>query len=109
MTELACVPAPRGRRALWGTAVEVTAVRPLPGGASRESWDVGVPDGHVGRRPARRAPPILLRDAGGRGQAAGEEHSPLEAAAMIAARAAGVFPWPNYSTTGRAPLAGPTC
>jgi hypothetical protein len=27
-------------QALWGTAVEVTGVRPLPGGASRESWDV---------------------------------------------------------------------
>ena len=29
-------------RALWGTEAAVTGVRPLPGGASRESWDVRV-------------------------------------------------------------------
>ena len=41
MTELAGALTSR-LRALWGPAVEVTAVRPLPGGASRESWDVRV-------------------------------------------------------------------
>ena len=29
-------------QALWDTEVAVTGVRPLPGGASRESWDVRV-------------------------------------------------------------------
>ena len=41
MTELADALTSR-LRALWGPAVEVTAVRPMPGGASRESWDVRV-------------------------------------------------------------------
>jgi hypothetical protein len=40
-SELAGVLASR-LRALWGTDAEVTGVRPLPGGASRESWDVRV-------------------------------------------------------------------
>ena len=29
-------------QALWGPDVAVSAVRPMPGGASRESWDVRV-------------------------------------------------------------------
>ncbi len=71
-------------RALWEMAVEVTAVRPLPGGASRESWDVQV---RAGDSTERRL--ILLRDAGGRVQAPGKNIA-VEAAAMVAARAAGV-------------------
>ena len=38
---LASVLAPR-LRALWGAEAEVTDVRPLPGGASRESWGIRV-------------------------------------------------------------------
>ena len=41
MTDLAGVLTSR-LRALWGPAVEVTGLRPRPGGASRESWDVRV-------------------------------------------------------------------
>jgi aminoglycoside phosphotransferase (APT) family kinase protein len=71
-------------RALWGTAVEVTGLRQLSGGASRESWDIRV---RTAGETARRL--ILLRDAGGRAQAP-EKNIAVEAAAMIAARAAGV-------------------
>jgi len=93
MTELAGVLASR-LHALWGTAVEVTAVRPLPGGASRESWDVRVRlagEGLAGEGLAdgteRRL--ILLRDAGGRVRQPARNVA-VEAAAMIAARGAGV-------------------
>jgi aminoglycoside phosphotransferase (APT) family kinase protein len=84
MTEalrLAEVLAPR-LQALWGTPVEITGVRQLAGGASRESW------GAVARTAGgeeRRL--ILLRDPDGsarRGDVA------LQAAAMTAAREAGV-------------------
>jgi aminoglycoside phosphotransferase (APT) family kinase protein len=81
-------------QALWGTTVEVTCVRPLPGGASRESWDVQartVGDARAGDARAgdhqRRL--ILLRDAGGRARHQ-ERNVAVEAAAMVAARAAGV-------------------
>jgi len=47
-------------QALWGTAVEVTAVRPLPGGASRESWDVRVRTAGAGRLPAAERRLIAL-------------------------------------------------
>ena len=70
--------------ALWGTPVEVTGLRQLSGGASRESWDIQV---RAGDHAERRL--ILLRDAGGRAQAP-EKNIAVEAAAMIAARAAGV-------------------
>jgi aminoglycoside phosphotransferase (APT) family kinase protein len=71
-------------RALWGTAVEVTGLRQLSGGASRESWDIQVrTGGEAGRRL------ILLRAAAGRA-AAPEKDIAVEAAAMIAARSAGV-------------------
>jgi len=93
MTELAGVLASR-LRALWGTAVEVTAVRPLPGGASRESWAVRVRlagEGLAGEGLAggteRRL--ILLRDAGGRVRQPARNIA-VEAGAMIAARGAGV-------------------
>jgi aminoglycoside phosphotransferase (APT) family kinase protein len=94
MTELAGVLTAR-LRTLWGTAVEVTEVRPLPGGASRESWDVRVRlagDGLAGqaaRLPAAERRLILLRDAGGRTRQPARNIA-VEAAAMIAARAAGV-------------------
>jgi hypothetical protein len=95
-------------QALWGTAVEVTGVRPLPGGASRESWDVQArtpsdaqahdtnaddtqashtqADDTQASHTQRRL--ILLRDAGGRARPG--RNVAVEAAAMIAARAAGV-------------------
>ena len=100
-------------QALWGTAVEVTGVRPLPGGASRESWDVQArtpSDAQADETHASDAQAddtqasdaqadethashtqrrlILLRDAGG--QARPDRNVAVEAAAMIAARAAGV-------------------
>src|SRR6201995_3285488 len=83
MTELADILTGR-RQALWGPAVEVSAVRPMPGGASRESWDIEV------RRPGQaQGHLILLRDADGRkGRPA--RNIEIEAAAMIAARSAGV-------------------
>ena len=83
MTELAGVLTSR-LRALWGPAVEVTAVRPLPGGASRESWDVLVRLPGDGERRL-----ILLRDAAGRVRQPARSIA-VEAAAMTAARAAGV-------------------
>src|SRR5256714_5502962 len=83
MTELAGALTSR-LRALWGTAVTVSAVRPMPGGASRESWDIEVhPPGQAQRHL------ILLRDAGGRARQPARNVA-VEAAAMIAARAAGV-------------------
>jgi aminoglycoside phosphotransferase (APT) family kinase protein len=83
MTELAGVLTSR-LRTLWGPAVEVSAVRPMPGGASRESWDIEV------HRPGQAQHHlILLRDAGGRARQPARNIA-VEAAAMIAARAAGV-------------------
>jgi aminoglycoside phosphotransferase (APT) family kinase protein len=69
-------------QALWGAEAEVTGVRPLPGGASRESWDVRVRA--AGGDESRL---ILLRDAGDR---ALDKDVAVEAAAMTAARTAGV-------------------
>jgi len=88
MTELAGVLTAR-LRTLWGTAVEVTEIRPLPGGASRESWDVRVRAAGAARLPATERRLILLRDAGGRTRRPARNIA-VEAAAMIAARAAGV-------------------
>ena len=96
MTELADALTSR-LRTLWGPAVEVTEVRPMPGGASRESWDVrvrtagegdGDGDGLAGDGDTERRL-ILLRDAGGRDRTP-QRNGAVEAAAMIAARAAGV-------------------
>src|SRR6266487_1199617 len=89
MTELAGALTSR-LRTLWGPAVAVTEVRPMPGGASRESWDVRVGTGGDGDGDGdteRRL--ILLRDAGGRDRTP-QRNVAVEAAAMIAARAAGV-------------------
>ena len=69
-------------QALWGTEAAVTGVRPLPGGASRESWDVRV---RTAGGAERRL--ILLRDVGAR---APDKEVAVEAAAMSAARTAGV-------------------
>jgi aminoglycoside phosphotransferase (APT) family kinase protein len=94
MTDLAGVLTSR-LRALWGTAVEVTGLRQLSGGASRESWDIQVrAAGATGRRL------ILLRAAAGR---APEKDIAVEAAAMIAARAAGV-PAPELYDFGNGAL-----
>ena len=69
-------------RALWGTAVEITGIGLLPGGASRESWGVQV---RAGGGAQRRL--ILLRAPGG---PARPRDVAVEAAALTAARAAGV-------------------
>ena len=71
-------------RALWGTEAEVTGVRPLPGGASRESWDVRVRTADGAERRL-----ILLREAGGRVRYP-DKNVAVEAAAMTAAKTAGV-------------------
>ena len=73
-------------QALWGQQVEVTGVRPLPGGASRESWDVRVQTPGTAHFPDRL---ILLRDAVPRA-ATPDKNVAVEAAAMTAARLAGV-------------------
>jgi aminoglycoside phosphotransferase (APT) family kinase protein len=85
MTELAGVLTSR-LQTLWGAAVKVTEIRPMPGGASRESWDVRVRTGGDGDGERRL---ILLRDAGGRVRQPARNIA-VEAAAMIAARGAGV-------------------
>ena len=76
--------------ALWGTEVEVTGLRLLPGGASRESWDVLVRT--AGNAAAERRL-ILLRDSGhaaDREARYPDKNVAVEAAAMTAARRAGV-------------------
>lgn len=69
---------------LWGTRVEITGLTQLSGGASREAWDI---EAHPDGRPASHL--ILLRNAADRA-ATGEKNIETEAAAMIAARQAGV-------------------
>ena len=69
--------------ALWGTEVEVTGLQPLPGGASRESLDVRVRT--AGGAEERRL--ILLREAVRPNL---DKDVTVEAAAMTAARRAGV-------------------
>jgi aminoglycoside phosphotransferase (APT) family kinase protein len=83
MTELADVLT-SSLQALWETDVEVTGLRQLAGGASRESWDVRVrtEDGTERRL-------ILLRATAARAQGP-ERNVVAEAAAMTAARKAGV-------------------
>jgi aminoglycoside phosphotransferase (APT) family kinase protein len=69
-------------RALWGAAAEITGIQRLSGGASRESWGVQarMTDGTEHRL-------ILLRDPG---RSDRHRDVAVEAAAMVAARAAGV-------------------
>src|SRR6266566_3461577 len=94
MTEtarLAQLLAPR-LQALWGASAEITGIGRLPGGASRESWGVQarlaggdhLPVAHL-RVEERRL--ILLCD-----PVRSDRHRDVavEAAAMVAARAAGV-------------------
>ena len=69
---------------LWGTEAQVAGVRPLPGGASGESWDVRLRTAGGAERSL-----ILLREAGGRARYPDQKVA-VEAAAMSAARAAGV-------------------
>jgi aminoglycoside phosphotransferase (APT) family kinase protein len=69
-------------RAVWGAPVEVTGIQRLPGGASRESWGAAARTAGGGQRRL-----ILLRDPEG-----SDRHGDvaLQAAAMTAARVAGV-------------------
>ena len=84
MTEgLAGVLAARLRQ-LWGTPVDVARLRQLSGGASREAWDIEV---HAAGHQASHL--ILLRNAADRAPTL-EKSIEVEAAAMIAARQAGV-------------------
>ena len=76
-------------RALWGTQAEVTEVRPLPGGASRESWDVRVRMAGDAHLPVAERRLILLRDVGARARYRDKDVA-VEAAVMTAARLAGV-------------------
>jgi len=84
-------------RALWGAEAEVTDVRPLPGGASRESWDVRV---RTAGGAERRL--VLLRDVGGRSRYP-DKNVAVEAAAIIAARIAGA-PVAEIYDHGEGPL-----
>ena len=83
MTEALASAVTARLRALWGGEAEVTGVRPLPGGASRECWDVRVRTNHG---PGRHL--VLLRDVS-RARLP-DKNVAVEAAAMTAARLAGV-------------------
>jgi len=88
MTEaLASVLASR-LRALWGGETEVTGVRPLPGGASRECWAVRVRTAGRAQLPVVERGLVLLRDASRVRHP--DKNVAVEAAAMTAARMAGV-------------------
>jgi aminoglycoside phosphotransferase (APT) family kinase protein len=76
-------------RALWGAEAEVIGVRPLPGGASRESWDVRVRTAGDAHLPAGERRLVLLREASGRTRYP-DKNVAVEAATMTAARLAGV-------------------
>jgi aminoglycoside phosphotransferase (APT) family kinase protein len=82
-------------RAVWGTAVELTGVERLPGGASRESWGV---QARMADGAERRL--ILLRDPG---RSDRDRDVAVEAAAMVAVRAAGV-PVPELYDHGQEAL-----
>lgn len=83
MTELAGDLA-SNLQALWETNVEVVGLRQLPGGASRECWDVRVRTEDGAERRL-----ILLRDASRRDRTP-QRNVVVEAAAMIAAAPDGV-------------------
>src|ERR1700739_2574440 len=76
-------------RALWGNEAEGTGVRLLPGGASRESWDVRARTAGDAHLQVAQRRIILLREAGGRARYP-DKNVAVEAAAMTAARLAGV-------------------
>ena len=69
-------------RTVWGTPVQITGLQRLPGGASRESWGAAA---RTAGGDERRL--ILLRDPD---ESARHGDVTLQAAAMTAARAAGV-------------------
>jgi aminoglycoside phosphotransferase (APT) family kinase protein len=97
MTEtarLAQLLAPR-LQAVWETAAEITGIQPLAGGASRESWGVQV---RMADGAERRL--ILLRDSG---RSDRDRDVAVEAAAMVAVRAAGV-PVPELYDHGQEAL-----
>jgi aminoglycoside phosphotransferase (APT) family kinase protein len=79
-------------QALWGAAAEITGVQRLAGGASRESWGV---QARMAGGAERRL--ILLRDPG---RSDRHRDVAVEAAAMVAARAAGV-PVPELFDHGK--------
>ena len=81
-------------RGLWGTAVEITGIRRVPGGASREGWSA---EARTGDGAEHRL--ILLRDPAG---AAARRDPAVEAAALVAARSAGV-PAPRLYDRGEEP------
>jgi aminoglycoside phosphotransferase (APT) family kinase protein len=81
-------------RALWGTAVEITGIRRVPGGASREGWGA---EARTGDGAEHRL--ILLRDPAG---ALPRRDPAVEAAALVAARSAGV-PAPRLYDRGEEP------
>ena len=89
-------------QALWEAAVEVSGLQQLPGGASRESWGAVARTADGAERHL-----ILLRDPDGSDR---HRDVAVEAAAMVAARAAGV-PAPELYDHGAKPSvpAGPTC
>jgi aminoglycoside phosphotransferase (APT) family kinase protein len=74
-------------QALWGAAAEITGIGRLPGGASRESWGIQARLSGGGHLPAEERRLILLCDPG-----RSDRHRDVaaEAAALVAARAAGV-------------------
>jgi aminoglycoside phosphotransferase (APT) family kinase protein len=76
-------------RALCGPQAEVVGAWPLPGGASRESWDVRVRVAGGARHPVVERRLILLRDAEGQARNP-DKNVAVEAAAMTAAGLAGV-------------------
>ena len=82
---------------LWGTPVEVTGLKQLSGGASREAWDIEA--NSIGREDSHL---ILLRNSPDRALAL-EKNIEVEASAMIAARQAGV-PVPELHDHGDGPL-----
>ena len=94
MTEtarLARLLAPR-LQALWGASAEITGIQRLPGGASRESWGVqarlaGGAQLPVAQLPVQERRLILLCDPD---RSDRHRDVAVEAAAMVAARAAGV-------------------
>jgi aminoglycoside phosphotransferase (APT) family kinase protein len=74
-------------QALSGAAADITSIQRLPGGASRESWGVQARMAGGARLPAEERRLILLCDPG---RSDRHRDVAVEAAAMVAARAAGV-------------------
>ena len=81
-------------RALWGRDVEITGIRRVAGGASREGWSA---EARTGDGAEHRL--ILLRDPPG---TARRRDPAVEAAALVAARTAGV-PAPRLHDRGEEP------